>query len=824
MKNWLIRRPAAAGLLVAVTLLVGTGSIGAWQFYQHASTSRARQAQTDREVSGILDRARFKLDEGWQTADLVTLKEAQADASRAADVARSGGASPAMRTEVEALEVETAEQLTHARKNHSLLNALLDVSASNEVSPNVRFDEGRVRGLAQPSIDEQYAAAFRAWGLDMDGASEAEAAARLSAEPAVVGQEIVAALDNWILERRRQQRPMVEWRRLVRISERLDASDQHRRLRAWLIEDAPSRAASMAVFVSSAWSPFTALLDLEAANNRRQLLELQAKIDPRTEPALTVALLAQAFAAAGDVPRAEQMLMQAVTARPDQVVLLDHLGKLLLRQGTPRLGEAIAYLQAARGQRPQLGLALSKALVLAGRAAQAEEVSQELVRQQPDKSAGWFSLGSALAAQKKYAAAETANRKAIELDPDFAEAHFNLGVVLNAQQKYADAEAAYRKAVALKPNFAEAQTNLGGALHRRKQDEEAEATIRKAIEINPDLAIAHGLLGNVLAGRKSYGDAERAFRKAIELEPHFAEAHSNLANVLLYMRNYGEAEAASRKAIELAPDLAEAHSNLGDALVEQRRFIEAEPILRKSIDLSAKNPWTYLRLGVALMGQARFVDAEAAFRKAIEIKPDLAEAHHDLGSALVSQRKFGEGEAAYRKAIEFKPDLADAYYHLGKIFMRSLWKLGSAESHFRKAIELNPNYADAYFNLGVVLEIRLKLDDAEAAYRKAAELNPRFLAAQLKVKTALFRKGKFGEAEALCRNVIELRPDFAEAYCDLGRALSAQEKYGLSQAAWQKAIELKPGDAEANLHFGIALTQQGKIRGGRGGPSQNDWS
>ena len=252
LENWLKRRPAAAGLLVAVTLLVGTGSIGAWQFFQQASTNRERQAQTDREVSGILDQARFKLEEGWQTADLLTLKDAQTDASRAADVARSGGASPAVRAEVKALEVETAGRLARATKNHSLLNALLDVSASNEISTDTRVDEGRLRALAQPSVDEQYAAAFRAWGLDVDGASEDEVASQLSAEPAVVGQEIVAALDNWILERRRQPRPMVEWRRLVRLSERLDASDQHRRLRVWLIEDAPSRVASVACLVGSA--------------------------------------------------------------------------------------------------------------------------------------------------------------------------------------------------------------------------------------------------------------------------------------------------------------------------------------------------------------------------------------------------------------------------------------------------------------------------------------------------------------------------------------------------------------------------------------------
>jgi hypothetical protein len=58
--------------------------------------------------------------------------------------------------------------------------------------------------------------------------------------------------------------------------------------------------------------------------------------DPRTDPVLTVVLLAQAYAAVGDAAGAEQVLCEAAAARPDQVVLLDALGKLLERRG--RLG------------------------------------------------------------------------------------------------------------------------------------------------------------------------------------------------------------------------------------------------------------------------------------------------------------------------------------------------------------------------------------------------------------------------------------------------------------------------------------------------------
>src|SRR5262249_57751692 len=96
-----------------------------------------------------------------------------------------------------------------------------------------------------------------------------------------------------------------------------------------------------------------------------RLLEIRREIDPRTEPVLTVVLLAQAFAAAGDDAGAEEVLTQALAARPNQVVLLDRLGKLLERQGASRLGEAIGHYPAAPGPRPPPGVTLRTALGLA---------------------------------------------------------------------------------------------------------------------------------------------------------------------------------------------------------------------------------------------------------------------------------------------------------------------------------------------------------------------------------------------------------------------------------------------------------------------------
>jgi tetratricopeptide (TPR) repeat protein len=766
------RHPAAAGLLAALAVLLATTGIGGLLLYQQQLAAHARQADTDQKVRAVLERERDLIEEGWLAQDLAKLTQAQAEGIRATELARNGGASAAMQQAAESFREDATLRLQRAQTNRALMEAVLDVSASRETWTANRDEADPLMVLAQTSADEQYADAFRRWGLDVDATAEAEVVARLGAEPAVVVQELIAALDSWMLERLRRQRAEAEWRRLFRAAERLDRSEQHRRLRALLVGESPPRAEIVAGLVGVE-SPWPALWELARGNAWRQLPAVQKAIDPRTEPALTVVLLAQAYVAVGDIAGAEKLLRRATTARPDQVVLLDVLGKLLERQGPSRLAEAIEYYRAARGQRRQLGIALSRALLGAGRAEEAEEVLQELAPRQSNNPAFYVHRGVAAHYQKKYREAEKFFGKAIDLNPDYAKAHNNLGGALNCQQRYGEAEAACRKAIELKPDFAEAYCILGNALNAQQRYGQAEAACRKAIALKPEFAEAYTNLGNALSAQRKHRDAEAAWRRAVDLKPDLAEAHTNLGNALSAQRKHRDAEAAHRKAIELKPDFAGAYSNLGAALNIQRRFGEAEAACRKAIELNPGLSEAYYNLGNALAGQGKHVEAEPAFHKATDLKPDYAAAYYNLGNALIGQQRYGEAEAAYRKAITLKPD-----------------------------------FAEAHTNLGNTLVPQGKHDEAEAAYRKAIALKPDLPEAYYSLSVALMEREKYAEAEAVSRKAIEIKPEYAELYYGLGNALMNQEQHIEAEAAYRKAIALKPGLASAYHNLGLVLMQQ----------------
>jgi serine/threonine-protein kinase len=546
------RRRLAVALTAVMLLLLLAGGSAAWLVQQQ----RASQREADNKALAMLARGRSLLEEGWRANDLARINEAKAEA----DAARRAAASAAVEQQVAAFGQEVEQRLERTRKNGTLLLALLDVAFPGETSPGDTVDPGgmMVLEMAQPSMEEQYAAAFRSWGVDVDAGSETEVLARLRDEPEPVLDEVIAGLDLWMLHRRSKKGP---WRRLFRLAGQLDRSARRRQLRKILVHDAPLRAHEVAGLVSalgSAARPWLALAELERVKQWRLHL-FRDQMNPQTEPVPSVILLAEVCRRAGGAAVAEELLRRALAARPDQVGLLFALGHLLQKQGTSRLAEAIEQYRAIRAREPRLGITLGMALIRAGRAWEGEEVLRDLVRRQPNNAVMHLYLGHALQAQKKedqigtaLAGAEAVCRQAIRVNPKYARAYIALGILVSMRNRPVEGEALLRQAVALNPNSSQAQHNLGLSLARQRKLDEAVAAYRKALDLQPDhLAQTYHHLSVALLWQKKPAEAEPPCRKAIQLDPEYAEAHCHLGMILRARGEFEECLAAMRRGHEL---------------------------------------------------------------------------------------------------------------------------------------------------------------------------------------------------------------------------------------------------------------------------------
>jgi serine/threonine-protein kinase len=817
------RRRVQLAWAAVVLLLVGVSTGGAWRWQQQrqarAAEAARRQQETDGAVAVALGEAEVLRQQARSAplGDGSKYREALAAARKARELAWAGEASQGVRQQATDLSAELEQEAAAAERDRVLLVALLEVPSPREGRRYRADEKGLLTELAEPSAEEQFGAAFRAWGLDVDGTSTAEAVARLKARPAAVVREVIAGLDEWASERRRQRRPGAEWRRLAELAKALEEGLGTRRgeLRAILERGQLPVERALGV-LAAALRPVPVPFDAGPGADRGRLRELAEKVLAKktgaaTEPVLGLLTLARALREAGDDAVAERLLRAAVQARPREVVLYDALGKLLREQRPPRWAEAVECYVAARALRPELGTSLAEGLVGSGRAREGLALYERLTVEKPDNPWAHFARGFGLTDQGRHSEAEKSYREALRLKPDLAVAHSNLGMALYAQGRFPEAEASFREAIRLKHDLPVAHNNLGLALVERRRDKEAETSFRAAIRTKPDFPLGHYNLGNALLHQRRFREAEASYREAIRLKHDFPEAHANLGIVLKDRGRLQEAEASYRQAIRLKPNYPEAHNNLGIVLKIQGRLQEAEASYRESIRLQPDHPKAHYNLGLALYAQRRYKQAEASFREAIRLKHDHTVAHVNLGIALDRQGRLKEAEAAYRQAIRLKHDDPQAHYNLG-LLLKDQGRWQEAEASYRAAIRLKHDFPEAHSELGIALGSQGGLQEAEASFRAAIRIKPNHPAAHYNLGLALYAQRRHKQAEASFREAIRIEPNHPETHTNLGMVLQDQGRWQEAAASFRAAIHLKPNDPAAHYNLGRALHAQRRYK------------
>jgi tetratricopeptide (TPR) repeat protein len=733
--------------VISVALLLVAGSFG-WI----ASDRAARHARTAAGVNQFLERAELLYADN-------KLPEAEAEVQKARGVLEAGRGDATLWRRVRQwlTDLDTAARLEEIRLEGYDL-------------------EDRDRGSAD------FARVFRAYGIDAEAQTAAEATARVAASR--IKLDLVAALGNWGARLRSDPRPQdaARWQRLLAIARAVDSDPWRNRLQAAV-----------------------------EAKDLRTLRELATGADSTRLRTRTLAYLGESLRTAGDLDAAVEFLRKVQRQYPADLSSNSNLALCLSDLKRLPWDEVTALTRAALAARPQSAWAhgaMAYALQRQDRLDEAIEEWREAIRLRSRYSAAHISLGIAVYDQKKFDEAIASYRRAIELEPKNAAAHNNLGNALNEQGKPDEAIAEYRRAMEIDPKHALAHSNLGNALNEQGKVDEAIAYCRKAVAFDPNYAGARCNLGLALGAQGKLDEAIACFRKALELDPKHLSTLSSLGNALHQQGKTAEAIACYRKAIEIDARFAPAHVNLGFVFAAQGKTDEAIACYRKAIELEPKYALAHNDLGWALFQRGKVDEAIACYRRAIELNPKRARgAHHNLGRALATQGKTGEAMACYRNAIELDPKNAGAHTELGNI-LADRKKLDDAINCDRKAIEHDPKNAKYRFNFGLALEKQGKVDQAIGAYSKAIELRPMYAKAHNNLGTALGKQGKDEEAIAYYRKAVEFDPKYAIAHYNLGKKLSTKGQIDEAITWFRKANVLDPKDADAHSGLGNALCQQ----------------
>ncbi len=457
-KRWRVTMAWSLTTVTALTL----GMLG-WLWVR--SDREARLAVTLREVNRALGEA----EQLWAQAkaapsgDLTPWLEALAAAERADALLKAG----------------TADEPTSLRVQQTLASIQ---SEHHEADANFR-EAGRERALAERVLeirlergeeadrekaDRDYTQALSEFGIPVDELGPAEIAARILAHRPIA-LELAAALDDWVMLRKRLSRDPATWQRLVEAANRADADPWRVRLR-----------------------------QLADGNDPAALRGHAAEVDVARLPLPSLHLMGQALQTAGDAPEAVAWLRTAQRLHPGDFWLNLQLSNALAAISPVPWDEVVQYRTAALAARPNnpdvLAL-LARALDRAGRRDEAEAHFRQLVLTHPEHRWGSTWL------------------------VEFAARHRSTDVAI----------ATFREALANQPDAAPSRAALGLALMRTGDRQNGIAECREAVRQDSQSSDIQRCLGMALLESGSAPEAATIFQQLLKQEPANASLHQNLA-------------------------------------------------------------------------------------------------------------------------------------------------------------------------------------------------------------------------------------------------------------------------------------------------------
>lgn len=290
------------------------------------------------------------------------------------------------------------------------------------------------------------------------------------------------------------------------------------------------------------WVVCLAVLRLAAQPNALLSRPELAQMDPALRAQITAALEAKAW------PKAEQLLVDAVSKQPDSPALLTLAASIFLADHQP-LNAAIAFQKADKLRPLDAGnrFSLALAYIALQRGAWARAELLRLSQGQPANPLYQYWLARLDYDDQRFTDAVDKLRQVIQAEPANVRAHDNLGLNLEALGQLDEARASYHEAARLNRAAAEPSVwpplNLGALALRQRDLPEARRALEEALRLDPRSAQAHYRMGLLCEQEAQTECALRELHEAARLDARYADPWWALARVL---RRGGRAAEADR--------------------------------------------------------------------------------------------------------------------------------------------------------------------------------------------------------------------------------------------------------------------------------------
>jgi arylsulfatase A-like enzyme/Tfp pilus assembly protein PilF len=205
---------------------------------------------------------------------------------------------------------------------------------------------------------------------------------------------------------------------------------------------------------------------------------------------------------------------------------------------------------------------------------------------------------SDLSGAQKYAEADELFQEIEREEPDLYVVPFSRGENLLSWGKPELALAEFEHALARNPTFDQAALGLGRAHFVLGHDEQAATAFELALHLNEQNFLARLALAKVHWRQNKLEQTEAELHDLVKSHPEIGEAHGDHGIVLATMRRYSEALPEIQRGIDLDFRPAIAYNYLGVSQAETGHPLDAIESYKKAIDVDPEYSVAYLNLAL----------------------------------------------------------------------------------------------------------------------------------------------------------------------------------------------------------------------------------
>jgi tetratricopeptide (TPR) repeat protein len=272
-------------------------------------------------------------------------------------------------------------------------------------------------------------------------------------------------------------------------------------------------------------------------------------------------------------------------------------------------------------------------------------------------------------------------------DRDNRQAHFLYAQVLRRLNRYGEADTHLGRAAQLGLSKEEGLREYG-LLWAGYQFDLAKGALERCLKENPhDVEVLQALIKGCEAENRM-AEAERYYSLWLEAEPGRAEALVDRARLRMAEGNFLAAEVDLRAVLQKTPGHYRARLLLGHCLLGDARIAEAEPELLACKQMRPDSAEPLIGLAGCATEKNDYEKAHTLLAQALSLDPGSYLALNDMGNLHLLRKRYDLALNIFKEMLRLYPNDKQVHLKLGQIY-RKTGKEEEAKIHERRYQELD---------------------------------------------------------------------------------------------------------------------------------------